>query len=385
MDRRALARRGPAVDRGVRRGRQLADRRRRHAVRAGLERRQRPLERRERRHGRDALGVQVPCPEYGRYSEGDKGLYSGPSSTPVRDPQTGYLYTLGIDGQLNCWNARGRRIWDANLYDRFAAPQRPKVGRSGLRDYGYTSSPLIHGDWLLVEAGAPSGNLVALDKRSGKTLWSSENRDPAGHTAGPVPITIDGIPAAVVLTHRRLVVVRLDGGHAGATLAEYPWETSFANNVVTPTVHGQSVLLTSGYEHESIVRLDLSASGLVEVWKQPYSSKVASPVVVDGNVCWSWQEVRCLDFASGKQRWAGGGFGDAGSVIATSDGRLVVWGGEGRLALVEGPARSPDAYRELARRDGVLSSDAWPHAALAERRLYLKDRSGALACFALAP
>ena len=38
------------------------------------------------------------APKYGRNSQGDKGLYSGPTSTPTHDVATGLLFTLGADG-----------------------------------------------------------------------------------------------------------------------------------------------------------------------------------------------------------------------------------------------------------------------------------------------
>lgn len=41
------------------------------------------------------------CPLYGRNSEGDKGIYAGVCSTPEFDADTGNLYTLSIDGDLN--------------------------------------------------------------------------------------------------------------------------------------------------------------------------------------------------------------------------------------------------------------------------------------------
>ena len=169
----------------------------------------------------------------------------------------------------------------------------------------------------------------------------------------------------------------------GATLAEVPWETSFANNVVQPTVHGDHVLLTSAYNHNSMRLLRIARDGAHPVWEQNRASKVCSPVVHDGQVCWAWRKLRCLDFATGEQRWEGGSFGDAGSIVVAADGRLIVWGKQGKLALVESVARSPQAYSELAVRDDLLPAEAWPHAVLAGGRLYLKDRDGNLKCFAL--
>ena len=326
-----------------------------------------------------------PAPEHARYSEGDKERYAGPTSTPEYDPETGYLYTLSSNGDLNCWSTErhGDRVWGVNLYDKFNVQKRPRVGRSGSRDYGYTTSPLVLGDQLIVEVGARQGNLVSFDKRSGKRLWRSKNRDPAGHTGGPVAIEAHGVRGVAVLTLHHLLVVRVDGKQRGHSLAEYPWATSFGNNIATPVVDGNHVLVTSGYNHDRIVKFEITLAGAYPVWERPYSSGAGTPVVHDGHVYWAWQRLRCLDLRSGHQKWEGGKFGDAGSVIVTSDEKLIVWGGAGILALVETVKGSPDAYTQLDRRAGLATTDVWPQPALAAGRLYLRDRVGNLQAFEL--
>ena len=130
------------------------------------------------------------APRYGRYHAGDEGSYSGPSATPEFDDETGLLYTLGIDGDLTCWDTarEGARVWGLNLYDDFGAKQRPDVG-GGARDYGYTGAPMVVGEALLVEAGSPQGTLVALHRRTGERLWASEAIEEAGHTGGMARMT----------------------------------------------------------------------------------------------------------------------------------------------------------------------------------------------------
>ena len=326
-----------------------------------------------------------PCPQYGRRSEGDKGLYSGPSASPAYDQKTGLLYTLSTDGDLNCWDTKqnGRRVWHVNFYDTFDVPQRPLVGDRRLRDYGYTSSPLIHGDWLIAEVGDDEGCLIGFDKRSGKRVWGSQSKDPAGHTGGLVPMTVDGIPCVVALTIRNLLVARLDDGHVGETLAEFPWVTDFANSIATPTVSGSSVVITSEYNQYSICRIDVSRDGAKLVWKEPYASGVCSPVIHKGHIYWCWRGVYCLDFETGRPLWRGGVFGDTASCLVTSDDRLIVWADRGELVLAETATRSPKQYTELARRRGIFESDVWPHIVLSDGRLYCKDRNGNIKCFKL--
>jgi len=336
--------------------------------------------------GREIWKQSYHCPRYGRHSEGDKGLYSGPSSCPSYDSDTGFLYTLSTDGDLICWDThnQGKRVWGLNFYDAYEVPQRPKVGRRLLRDYGYTTAPLLHDDVIIAEVGDNEGNLMAFSKLTGQRRWTSESKDPAGHTGGIAPIAVDGLPCVAVLTIHNLLVARLDNGHEGETIAEFPWETDFANNVATPTVSNNSVVITSEYNQYSITRIDIHRDGAKQIWKQPYASGVCSPVIHDGHVYWCWRSVYCLNFETGKPIWRGGrGYGDTASCIATSDGRLIIWGRRGDLSLVESARRSPKTYKELARKRGILTNDVWPHIVLSSGRLYCKDRDGNIVCFVL--
>lgn len=111
--------------------------------------------------------------------------------------------------------------------------------------------------------------------------------------------------------------------------------------------------------------------------------RICSPIIHDGHVYWAWRQARCLDFATGEQRWEGGDFGDAGSCIITADDRLIIFGRQGKLSLVNTAARSSGQYQPLAENDGLFATDVWPHVVLADSRLYLKDRLGNLKCYEL--
>jgi len=340
------------------------------------------------RTGQEVWRQSYTSPRFGRHAVGDQELYSGTCSTPEFDAHSGVLYTLGIDGALNAWDTRrqGRPLWSLNLYDRYGVPRRPEVAerRKTQRDYGYVSSPLVQGDQLIVEVGGPEGNLVAFDKRSGNELWKSENRDEAGHTGGPVPIVVDGVPCVAVLTLRNLLVARIDGAQAGRTVALYPWTTDFGNNIATPAVFEDSVIITSSYNHQAMCRVKVSLAGASKVWENELASGVCSPVIHGNRVYWAWRGVHCVDFETGRELWTGGKVGAEGSCILTGDDRLIVYANKGDLSLVETAGRSPDKYRELASRAVLSTTEAWPHVVLSDRRLLCRDRSGSVRCLAVA-
>lgn len=329
--------------------------------------------------GKDLWTVSYPAARYGRRHMGDENSYSGPTATPEVDPATGALYTLGADGDLICWDTKkdGKRVWGLNLHAAYDIERRPHVGAEQ-RDYGYVTSPYLHGDSLLVQVGAREGLVMAFDKATGKQKWASECREPAGHAGGLAPIRVEGVPCLAVMTIRSLLVLRLDAGHEGKTVALFPWTTDFGNNVATPAVHESDVLITSEYNHKAICRVHVTLAGATKVWEKPFASKVCSPIIHEGSVYWVWKKVRCLDFATGEQKWEGGDFGDAGSCIVTADRKLIVWGGAGRLSLLD--LAAPD-FAELARSVRVFTATPWPHVVLSGGRLYCKDRDGNLKCF----
>ncbi|WP_397571228.1 PQQ-binding-like beta-propeller repeat protein [Schlesneria sp. T3-172] len=333
--------------------------------------------------GKTVWSVARPAPQWGRFHDGDEGMYSGACSTPEYDSETKFIYTLGVDGDLICRDTRnsGKTVWEINLYETYHVKKRPRLTRAPQRDYGYTSSPLVHGDWLLVEVGADSGCLKAFDKRTGQLIWSSECVDPAGHNGGPVLITVESVPCVGLFTVNGLVVIRLDEGHEGKTVGTYPWITDFANNVASLAVHEDNLLITSQYNHKSICRLKVTLSGIEKVWEADYSSKVCTPIIHKGFVYFTWQRLRCLDWETGEQKWEGGSFSDPGSCIVTSDDRLIVYGFNGRLALVETAVRSPEEYVELSVQERLFRTEAWPHVVMSGGRIFCRDRLGNLACF----
>lgn len=337
--------------------------------------------------GKELWRQSYASPKYGRFAVGDQGIYSGACSTPELDAATGLLFTLGTDGALSAWDTKqnGKPVWSINIYDRYKAQRRPEVAvrKKTQRDYGYVSSPLAISGQLIVEVGSKSGNLVAFDPHSGRELWKSENRDEAGHTGGPVPMTVEGVPCVAVLTLRNLVVTRIDNRSAGRTVATFPWTTDFGNNIATVAVSGNSAIVTSAYNHYAMCRVDVSLRGAKKVWENELASGVCSPIIHDGRVYWAWRGVHCVDFATGKELWTGGKVGSQGSCIVTGDDRLIVYANKGDLSLVETARRSPNKFTQLAEERILSRTDAWPHVVLSGGRIICRDRSGTVRCLAV--
>jgi len=316
-----------------------------------------------------------PCRYHSRQRAGDLGQYGGPSSTPTFDPETGYLYTLSTDGDLACWDARheGRPVWRLNLYETFPIPKKPDVGQ-GRREYGYPQTPVLWGRAVLVEVGSSKGTVVAFEKRSGRVLWRSEATDLAGHSSGPTLMTVEGVPCLADFALRRVLVMRLDPGHEGRTVGAVGWTTDFANNIATPAAWKNLLVVTSDYNVSRTACFEVTLRGLRERWRVREHAKVGSPVIYKGRVFLVNGPVMCLDLATGRRLWQGGDFYHGSCLVTAGDDRLIVFG-RGRVVLVDALA---EGYRERAKVEGLFRATCYPHPALAEGVLAVKDKKGNL-------
>jgi hypothetical protein len=72
-------------------------------------------------------------------------------------------------------------------------------------------------------------------------------------------------------------------------------------------------------------------------------------------------------------------FGDGASLVYTADDRLLAYGGDCSLVLVDGFPNSPEDYRELSKISGATSGgpgDAWCHVTVAGDWVLCKNRMG---------
>jgi len=334
------------------------------------------------RSGRELWKQSYPSPYHGRVRAGDLGAYGGPSSTPSYDRSTGYLYTISNDGDLRCWDAkqRGRPVWAKNLYDDYKAPQRPYVG-GGRRDYGYPTSALIRGGLVMVEVGAAQGTVMAFDKKTGRRRWTSQYNRAAGHTGGLAPMKVAGKDCLAVLTLHNLVVMRIDKGHEGRTIATCKWQTEFACNVPTPAVAGNRVIVASGYNHKAATMFEVSLRGARKGWTSKRHTVASSPVIYRDRVFMVNRALQCVDLATGKLKWRGGDFGNGSCLVAAADNKVIAFGSR-RVVLLEALA---EEYRELSRLDRIVRGTCYPHIALSDGILCCKDRDGNMACFSVRP
>jgi len=299
--------------------------------------------------------------------------YPGARSTPTIDG--GMAYCLGSDGDLACLDAAsGKVVWTKNLRKDFG-------GQTG--NWAYAESPLIDGDALICTPGGAEATIVALNKKSGATIWKSAlpDADQAAYTSAIV-VQAGGLKQYVQMLQKGLAGVE---AKTGKLLWRY--ENSVKGspaNIPTPVAKDALVYSATNRGGAGLVQLKASGASVEaeEIYLTPKLPTAIGGAVLIGGYLYGTnsQGLICADFATGDIKWQERGVG-AGSVCF-ADGRLYVHGENGEVALVEA---SPEAYREKGKftpsdQPASRKGKAWAYPVVANGRLYVHDW-GCLWCY----
>jgi outer membrane protein assembly factor BamB len=307
------------------------------------------------------------------------GGHAGSRGIPTIDGEALYLYS-GV-GRLGTFDRKtGDTLWTLDLVKTFG-------GR--VPQWGFGESVLIDGDRLICTPGARDATLVALDKKTGKTIWTSKGlSDPAGY-ASPILFEVGGVRQVASLTARGLVGVEAE---TGRFLWRYDRPASRSANCSDPLFIDGRIFGASGYDHGGGLAQLTAKDGQVtatQLWEtKQMVNHHGGMVVVDGYIYGNHQNGwSCLDVKDGRQAWFAQGVGKGS--IAYADGMLYCLSERtGAIALVKA---APKGYEEAGRfnvPDGIDPSQTpgrvdrmyWAHPVVCGGRLYLRHGSS-LYCY----
>jgi outer membrane protein assembly factor BamB len=279
----------------------------------------------------------VQYPEWGA----DPSHPFGPAATPV--VADGKVYTLGRLSNLICLDAiTGRVIWHNDLPKQYGTTE-------DLR--GFNCSPVIEGNRLIMAvAKSPQSCIIAFDKDSGSQLWESLDEIPSD--SSPIVITAAGRRQLIVWAYK--TVAALDPA-TGEILWRQPVNTGGTYAVATPVWKDDRLLLGG-----LMLQLASDKPGASILWPaEPRPSGVlvsytSSGLIQDGLVfCPTYKgQLRCLDAATGKQRWQVEKITEPSSgasihlTAAPCIDRVFLYTDRGDLILSQLTA---DSYREISR------------------------------------
>ena len=333
---------------------------------------------------------------YWRYSyltqyEDRYGYNNGPRASPVIDQNR--VYTVGAEGKLYCLDLfAGKVIWKRDLATEYKWPK---------TFFGMGSTPLVEGDLLIVNVGAPEGPcVVALNKKDGKTVWEAVVHWGPSY-ASPVPATVQG--------RRRLFVFA--GGESrpptGGLLAidpktgkvdfEFPWRSSSYEsvNASSPVIVQNQVFISASYKTGSALLNLLPDGSFNQAWTtREFGFHWNTPIVTEGYL-YGFDgrnepdaSLVCVEFNSGKVIWRENpewqetlvsNGAERSQLVGTyrgsllwADGSFLCLGELGHLLWLN---LTPAGYKEVARARLFLARESWTLPVLSRGLLYVCQNS----------
>jgi outer membrane protein assembly factor BamB len=288
--------------------------------------------------------------------------YAGSRGTPTVDGDT--VYHLSDLGRLAALDTRtGEERWHLDIMEAFRA-ERP--------EYGYSESVLIDGKKLFCCPAGEGGYLVALDKETGRTLWSSPALKDAVGNGSCVLARLDGHSQLITLSASSVLSFDPENGRL---LWEFPFVNSRENNCADAVVGGGLVYASSGYGKGSILlRPERRTDGTYAVdtvWSSELMDNHHGGVLLlDGYLYGAGHNARgffCLDFKTGAQQWKARGKGS----LTYADGHLYIQEERGTMSLVKA---APDKWEEKSSFRIPRGGEGfyWAHPVICGGRLYVR-------------
>jgi outer membrane protein assembly factor BamB len=288
----------------------------------------------------------------------------GPHATPLVVGDL--VYAAGATAKLHALDRRtGRVVWSHDLWGEMGGK---------VQGRGYSCSPLAYGGHVIVTVGGAGQTLAAFDQATGKVAWKNGNLDPA--PSSPLLITVDG--------QEQLVLFHADGVAGfdpkdGTLLWSHPHKTDYGLNISTPVWGPDNLLFVSSAYGSGSRVLHLAQAGGKTTVKELWASNrmrihFGDAIRIGDHVYGSSGDFgpavfTAVDVRTGAIAWQDRAVPRSSSVYG--DGRFVILDEDGTLYLA---TATPQALQVQSRAQ-VLSGRAWTVPTLVGTRLYLRDRA----------
>jgi len=298
--------------------------------------------------------------------EQDRG--SGPRGTPTLDGDR--VYALAENGELACLGAKdGSKIWRRNILQEF---------HGGNPHWLLSESPLINGDHVIVTPGGSNACIVALDKASGRTVWTSQDlSDPAGYSSC-IAGDAGGVRVIMNLTARAGVGVRAADG---MLMWRYERVANRTANVATPVYHDNKVFYTSAYGTGCALLGLNTQKDAVDAQEIYFSREMQNHhggVILHNGYLYGFSNsiLTCLEFGTGRVAWKDRSVGKGSLIFA--DGHLYLLSEDNVAGLADA---TPEGYHEKGRFSiPDQGRPSWAHPVVCGGQLYLRNQ-GMLTCY----
>jgi outer membrane protein assembly factor BamB len=292
---------------------------------------------------------------------------AGPHSTPLIVGNR--LFAAGSRKELFALDKQsGKVLWSHDLMKEFGAPM---PGR------GFSASPIAYRETVIIPSGGPSG-VMAFDQATGKVAWKSPALEES--PASPILINLEGEDQLVIFGGAEIVGMN---PASGAILWRHPHKTDWGLNISTPVWGKDNVLFLSSAYSAGTRSLQLSKTGpKTNVKELFFTNRMRvhiGTVIRIGDYAYGASGdfgpafITAINVKNGQEAWRDRSF--ARSTFVYADEKLIILDEDGTLGLA---TISPQGIKVLTRAD-VLTKTSWTVPTLVGTRLYVRDRKDMLA------
>ena len=327
-----------------------------------------------------ATGKQLWATKTGTPWTNGQANWQSSRSTPTVDD--GRVYVVTPEGQLVCCSSTdGKEIWRKDFKKDFDGKKPKNDNGKGADSWGYSESVLVDGNKVICTPGGPNSTVVALDKKTGDTIWTCKN--PADIGAGHSSIVISHVG------NMKVYVQSTGSGMMGFSengnlLWTYPIEYTTAV-IPTPIVRDDLAFFVAGYNRGgALVKQVPSANGGVGI-KEVYglntklSNKHGGVVLVGEHLYGDSDSAGrpyCAELMTGDIKWnTKKGSGTGSAVVIAGGDRLYIRYENGKMVLAEA---SPAEYKEISSFQipgtGNGERPSWSHPVILEGKLYIREQ-----------
>jgi outer membrane protein assembly factor BamB len=302
---------------------------------------------------------------------------TGPHSTPLIAGNR--LFAASSLHELIALDKQsGKVLWSHDLIKEFGAPM---PGR------GFAPSPIAYRESVILPAGGPHG-ILAFNQATGVVLWKSPALE--GSPGSPILINLDGEDQLVLFGGAEIAGVNPS---TGAILWRHSHKTDWGLNISTPVWGEGNILFVSSAYNAGTRALQLSKSGARTGVKELFFTNQMrvhiGTVIRIGDYAYGASGdfgpafITAINVKTGKIAWRDRSFARStflhvrgGGVSGSgSDDVLILLDEDGALGLV---TVSPQGMKVLTRAD-VMTKTSWTVPTLVGTKLYLRDRKNILA------
>jgi len=231
-----------------------------------------------------AVAAKLPEDTYG----GMFAEHGYATHTPVSDGERVYCF-FGKSG-VHAFDLEGKTLWSVDTGD-------------GLdpRSWGSASSLILSGDLVIVTAGAESGCLFGLNKRSGETVWKQEV-SLTGMWGTPILTPVDETRTDLVVA----VPEEIWGLNPETGKLRWYCDGIQDGSMNSSPIFADSVIYAIDGRNGDAVAVRAGGKGDVNdshvVWHESHRGRISSPVFYQGRLYWvAGGVVNCIEAKSGER------------------------------------------------------------------------------------